>query len=142
MAIHANEAIRIDITTKYDWFFGHNSASRHFDMRPFGGRLILVPDVEPRELGLGHFDAAIDEANRRLPLPARRRRRPRARHLPNVDLTGSKARTFKSFAMSFLHAKTVFVLARSQCQSAELKLMRVSDRHRVAATPAARGACA
>lgn len=45
-----NEAIRIDIDEDYKWFFGFLSgvATKHFNMRRFGLRLILVPDVEPR----------------------------------------------------------------------------------------------
>lgn len=44
----ANDLIWIDISSTFDWFFGHGAATRHFDMRKFGGNLILVPDVEFR----------------------------------------------------------------------------------------------
>jgi hypothetical protein len=49
MAIPTNDSIRIDIQSEYDWLFGHTSTGRHFDMRRFGGQLVLVPDVERRE---------------------------------------------------------------------------------------------
>ena len=42
----ANPSFRIDIDSQYDWFFGHGDTVRHFDMRSFGGKFILVPDVE------------------------------------------------------------------------------------------------
>jgi hypothetical protein len=47
-SIPADEALRINIISEYDWLFGHSRAVRHFDMRSFGGNLILVPDVEFR----------------------------------------------------------------------------------------------
>jgi hypothetical protein len=48
VSMPANDSIRIDISSTFDWFFGHGNATRHFDMRRFGGNLILVPDVEFR----------------------------------------------------------------------------------------------
>jgi hypothetical protein len=46
--IPANESIRININSKFIWFFGNGHAGRHFDVRNIGGVLILVPDVESR----------------------------------------------------------------------------------------------
>jgi hypothetical protein len=46
--IPANESIRIDMNSKFSWFFGGGHAARHFDVRNIGGVLILVPDVESR----------------------------------------------------------------------------------------------
>jgi hypothetical protein len=41
-------SIRIDINSKFSWFFGSGHAGRHFDVRNISGVLILVPDVESR----------------------------------------------------------------------------------------------
>jgi hypothetical protein len=48
ISVPANESIRIDVSSKFDWFFARGSEIRHFDMRSFGGNLILVHDVEFR----------------------------------------------------------------------------------------------
>jgi hypothetical protein len=48
MSIPSNDSIRIDINSKFSWFFGGGHAGRHFDVRNIGGVLILVPDVESR----------------------------------------------------------------------------------------------
>jgi hypothetical protein len=52
MVAPVNDAIRIDITAEYRWFYGlvPGGATRHFNMRHFGGQLILVPNVEQRSM--------------------------------------------------------------------------------------------